>query len=138
MMAAVSSLRAQVEAVDQRLIALIAERLRLARAIGAMKRAAGQPVTDPAREAAVVARAAGLARDADIPEEEMRALYWRLLAMSRRVQLEGSSADRAHRALGNHGPPDRSAIAAEPDAAGGLVEDHMAHRIRSGGAEVGA
>jgi chorismate mutase len=138
MMTAVSSLRAQVEAVDDRLISLIAERLRLARAIGAMKRAAGQPVTDPAREAAVVARAAGLARDADIPEEEIRALYWRLLAMSRRVQLESGSADRAHRTLGDHGPSDGAAIAAEPDAAGGLVEYHVSHGVRRGGAEVGA
>jgi len=50
-------------------------------------RAAGQPVTDPAREAAVVTRASVLARTAGLPEDEIRALYWKLLAISRKAQL---------------------------------------------------
>jgi len=87
MTADVALLRAQIESVDERLIGLIAERLTLARAVGRAKCAAGRPVTDPAREAAVVARASSLARESGVPEDEIRALYWRLLAMSRRAQL---------------------------------------------------
>ena len=56
MMASLSELRAAIEDVDTRLIAAIAERLALARAVGELKVADGEPVLDPAREAAVVAR----------------------------------------------------------------------------------
>ncbi len=81
-------IRADIERVDQTIIRAIAERMELARAVGRVKALTGQPVTDPAREAAVVARAAALARDAGLPEDEIRALYWRLIAFSRRAQLD--------------------------------------------------
>ena len=83
----IASLREEIETVDERLIAAIAERMALARAVGRVKVAAGQPVVDPAREAAVVMRASALARMAGLPEDEIRALYWKLMAISRRVQL---------------------------------------------------
>lgn len=86
-MTPIESLRAEIEAVDTRLIAAIAERVSLAKRVGQVKRANGQPITDPAREAAVVARASALAREAGLPDHEIRALYWRLLAMARRVQI---------------------------------------------------
>lgn len=92
MIATVATLRAQIEAVDAQLVGVIAQRLALAKAIGCSKRAGGIPVTDPAREAAVVARVSALAREAGVPEDEIRALYWRLLAMSRRAQF-GSAPD---------------------------------------------
>lgn len=80
------TLRQEIEAVDRRLVELIAERTDLARQIGAAKRAAGQPTLDPAREAVVVRRAAALARDAGIPPEDVREIFWHLIAMSRRAQ----------------------------------------------------
>lgn len=81
-------LRAAIEDLDATLVSLIAERMTLARAVGRVKAAAGQPVTDPMRESAVVARIAGLSREAGLPEDDMRSIYWRLLALSRRVQVE--------------------------------------------------
>lgn len=86
-MTPIESLRAQIEAVDTRLIAAIAERVTLAKRVGQVKQACGQPITDPAREAAVVARASALAREAGLPDDEIRGLYWRLLAIARRVQI---------------------------------------------------
>ena len=86
-MTPIESLRAEIEAVDTRLIAAIAERVSLAKRVGQVKQARGQPITDPAREAAVVARAAMLAREAGLPDDEIHALNWRLLAIARRVQL---------------------------------------------------
>ncbi len=94
MIATVATLRAQIEAVDAQLVGVIAQRLALAKAIGCSKRASGIPVTDPAREAAVVARVSALAREAGVPEDEIRALYWRLLAMSRRAQLSSAPDER--------------------------------------------
>ncbi len=89
---AICTLREDITAVDARLIAALAERVSLACEVGRAKAAIGQPVIDPAREAAVVSRAAVLAREAGLPEDDVRALYWRLMAMSRRAQLEDLGA----------------------------------------------
>lgn len=83
-----AALRRQVEALDHTLVDLIAQRLRLARAIGAAKRERGQPTLDPPREAAVVRRVGALAREAGLPEEPIRAMYWHLIDLARRVQAE--------------------------------------------------
>ncbi|MGH9459472.1 MAG: chorismate mutase [Thermoanaerobaculia bacterium] len=81
--------RSQIERIDRELIALIAERVALARRVGAAKRAAGMPTLDPPREAAVVRRAVGLARDAGLREEDVRSIFWNLIGLSRRAQTEG-------------------------------------------------
>ena len=47
-MPSIDSLREEIEAVDVRIIAMIAERVRLAKAVGCEKAAAGYPVIDPA------------------------------------------------------------------------------------------
>lgn len=81
-------LRDEIEQLDETIIATIARRTMLAREAGRVKVASGQPITDPAREAAVVSRASVLARAAGLPDDEIRALYWQLMALSRRVQME--------------------------------------------------
>jgi len=81
-------LRTEIERVDRALVALITERVELAGRIGAAKRALGLPTLDPPREAFVVRRAGELAREAGIPDEDVRYLFWHLIAMSRRVQME--------------------------------------------------
>jgi chorismate mutase len=81
-------LRTRIEQLDGRLVDLIHERTRLARVAGDLKRAAGAPALDPAREAAVVRHAAAAAREAGLPEEDLRDIFWRLIALARRVQGE--------------------------------------------------
>lgn len=83
-----SSLRSEIERIDRDLITLIAERVQVACAIGESKRAAGLPTVDPAREAAIIRRSAHLAREAGVSAEEVRDIFWRLVALSRRAQLE--------------------------------------------------
>jgi chorismate mutase len=80
--AALVALRRELEQLDGQLIRLLAERERLAREIGA----AGIPTLDPAREAAVVRRAAALAREHGLDEEVVRAVFWKLIASARRAQ----------------------------------------------------
>lgn len=80
-------LRLDIDGVDDEILTALVRRLSLARAIGEIKQRTGQPVLDPAREASVVTRAAARARDAGLPEQEMRALYWQLMALARRAQL---------------------------------------------------
>lgn len=82
-----NELRVAIDTVDASIIQLIAERVRLARTVGQLKAEEGQAIVDPRREAAVVARAVALARDAQLPEEEIRSLYWLVVGISRRAQM---------------------------------------------------
>jgi chorismate mutase len=81
-------LRQRIEQLDRDLVELIAERTDLARRVGEVKRELGLPVLDPAREAAVVRRAGSLAREAGLPDEDVRYLFWHLVGLCRRAQLE--------------------------------------------------
>jgi chorismate mutase len=81
--------RAEIEALDEALLALIAERCRLACRAGAWKRDRGWPITDPAQEARVVRRAAERARALALDEEGVRLLFWGVIGLSRRVQEIG-------------------------------------------------
>jgi chorismate mutase/prephenate dehydrogenase len=82
------AIRADIERIDRALLALIAERVEVARRVGTAKRAAGLPILDPAREAAVVRRAGTLAREAGLPDDDVRYIWWHLIGLSRRVQME--------------------------------------------------
>ena len=81
-------IREEIERIDRALIDLIAERVELARRVGAVKRAAGLPTLDPPREAAVVRRAGTLAREAGLDDEDVRYIFWHLIGLSRRMQME--------------------------------------------------
>ncbi|MBV9775189.1 MAG: chorismate mutase [Gemmatimonadetes bacterium] len=81
-------IRTEIERIDQAIVRLVAERVQLAREVGAAKRAAGLPTLDPAREAAVVRRAGALAREAGLPDEEVRYLFWHVIGLARRAQAE--------------------------------------------------
>jgi chorismate mutase len=81
-------LRTEIGAIDSELIRLIARRVDIARAVGVAKRAAGMPTLDPAREAAVVRRAGELAREAGLADDDVRYIFWHLVGLSRRAQME--------------------------------------------------
>ena len=81
-------IRDEIARVDRAIVELIAERVALARRVGPVKRAVGMPTLDPPREAAVVRRATALAREAGLAEEDVRYVFWHLVGLCRRVQLE--------------------------------------------------
>lgn len=83
-------LRQRIEALDADLVRLILERRELVVAIGRVKAELGLPVLDPTREAAVVRRAAALARESGGDEELVRDVIWRIMASARDLQ-EGRS-----------------------------------------------
>ena len=87
--ARLDGLRAAIARLDESLVSLLAERVALAREVGAVKRSAGLPRLDPAREAAVVRQAISLARGAGLEEEEVREILWRVVGLCRRAQEEG-------------------------------------------------
>jgi chorismate mutase/prephenate dehydratase len=85
---ALSPLRERIDAIDQEIVKLLNERAQIALEIGLIKEALGRrAVRDPAREQEVldhVTRAsAGL-----FPEPELLALYRKLIAATRKVQVE--------------------------------------------------
>jgi|SRR5687767_9032005 len=86
---ALATLREEIEEIDRTMVALIARRVRAARAVGRAKRDSRMPILDPAREAAVVRRAVELARSYQLDEEDMREIFWHIIGLSRRAQLEG-------------------------------------------------
>ena len=86
--ATLTELRKRLELIDAECVALLARRMEVARAVGAHKRAHGMATLDTAREVRVVSAAARLARDAGLPEEEIREIFWRVVAMSRRAQQD--------------------------------------------------
>jgi chorismate mutase/prephenate dehydrogenase len=81
-------LRTRIVELDEDLVDLIGERRSLVQEIGRIKIQLGLPVLDPAREAAVVRRAAALAREKDIDEELVRDVIWRIIASAREEQEE--------------------------------------------------
>jgi len=78
--------RGEIEDLDRRLIAMIAERVALGRRTATLKRAAGLPILDPRREAEVIRRAATTAREHALPEEAVREVFWKVVGLSRRAQ----------------------------------------------------
>jgi chorismate mutase len=82
----VEFLRAEVEALDDQLVSLLARRLELARTLGERKRSLGLPTLDPAREAEVVGRVAAAARDRGVPDEPVRSIFWTVVQICRSAQ----------------------------------------------------
>jgi prephenate dehydrogenase len=84
--AALARVRGEIEAVDREIVMLIARRADLAREAGRVKRAAGLPVVDPAREHEVLERVHELAHAAGLPYTELVDLMRRVIDVSRRAQ----------------------------------------------------
>ena len=84
--------RDEIERIDRKIVELLAKRLTLGKRTGELKRLAGLPILDPTREAAVIRRAATVARDAGLQPEPVREVFWQIVGMSRRVQ-QGDDAD---------------------------------------------
>lgn len=78
--------RHEIESIDRRIIELLADRVAVSKEIGSMKKVAGLPTLDPAREAEVIRRAAALARDAEINDEKVRDIFWHIIGLSRGAQ----------------------------------------------------
>lgn len=78
-------LRRSIDAVDQNILKLLHERVRLVMAVGEYKRERGIPVYDPARERALLDR---LCKAAEPPldADTIRRIFERLVDESRRIE----------------------------------------------------
>jgi len=79
------ALRRSIDEIDSRLLALIAERVRLVLAVGDFKREHGLPIYDPERERNLLER---LTAEAHPPLEKgtVRRIFERLIDESRRLE----------------------------------------------------
>lgn len=91
------ALRRRVERTDDALLTLLVRRTRLARQIGRAKARSGLPILDPAREAKVVRRAAARARELGLPVEDVRVLFWQVIALCRAEQQPVAGAAQGAR-----------------------------------------
>lgn len=87
---ALAHARAEIERIDRAIVGLVAERVRAAAEVARAKRRTGLPTLDPQQEARVVRRAAEFAREQELPEEAVRDLLWRIIALTRRSQDDGA------------------------------------------------
>jgi chorismate mutase/prephenate dehydratase len=87
-------LRRRIDALDRRLVALLNERLELARAVGREKAALGRrSIRDAEREREVLLRVS-IANEGPMPQAELLALYRRLIAATRAVEARDRARDR--------------------------------------------
>jgi chorismate mutase len=80
--------RHEIESIDREMVGLLSKRVVLSKEIGAMKKVAGLPTLDPAREAEVIRRAAALAREVGLSDEKVRDIFWHVIGLSRAVQVD--------------------------------------------------
>lgn len=83
----IAELRRSIDAIDQQLLMLLAERVRLVLAVGEQKRRAGLAIYDPAREKSLLDR---LAAEASPPlePEAVRRVFETIVAESRRLEQD--------------------------------------------------
>jgi isochorismate pyruvate lyase len=90
--------RTGVDALDRRIVALLAERFRYMDAAARIKRERAQ-VRDEARKAAVIANARAAAKSAQAPEAEIAAVYEVLVEASIAYELGRFDASARTKAL---------------------------------------
>ena len=79
-------LRREIDALDRQIVGLLNERARLGREVGRVKSALGWPEAhDPEREREVLLRVT-IANGGPIPQEDLLAIYRRLMAATRTLQ----------------------------------------------------
>lgn len=78
-------LRRAIDAVDRKILELVAERVRLVLAVGDVKRSKGLAVYDPERERRVLETLAELA-PAPLDETTVKRIFERLIDESRRLE----------------------------------------------------
>jgi chorismate mutase / prephenate dehydratase len=79
------ALRAQIDELDRRIVALLNERASLGLRAGRAKACEGRAVSDPTRELEVLARVTA-ANEGPIPDDRLLALYRALLETIRRLE----------------------------------------------------
>lgn len=84
----IEPLRRQINITDKKIIALIGERLRIAKKIGQLKKTNGLPITNRKREAEVIAIAFKNGKPFCLKETFVTKLFKLIISESKKVQKE--------------------------------------------------
>jgi chorismate mutase / prephenate dehydratase len=82
----IDNLREQIDAIDSRIVKLIAERMTVTSNIGNDKREIGMPIEDKTRELAVLERIKKIAQTENLAPDEIEQIYERIFLASKEVQ----------------------------------------------------
>jgi chorismate mutase-like protein len=77
--------RKRIDAIDRKIIALLVERAKLARKIGAVKKQHGLPIYEPAREVSVLERVEGYRKE-PLPAAGLARIYRAIMLTMRGIQ----------------------------------------------------
>jgi chorismate mutase / prephenate dehydratase len=89
-----AEVRAQIDELDRRLVALLNRRAELGLRAGRLKATSGRPLNDPSREREVLARVAA-ANEGPLPAHDLLALYASLIDTIRRLEETQESSPEA-------------------------------------------
>jgi chorismate mutase len=81
-------LRDEIRTIDREIVELIAQRTYVAETIAAVKREQGLPTTDEQQEQAVMDRAGGNARQFDVDDNLVKAIFRLLIELNKVEQRE--------------------------------------------------
>ncbi len=79
-------LRSQVDVVDEKMLKLLSERMKLARKISELKKLEGRAIVDPAREKVLLAQVEKKAKSLGLPAKEVQSIWQKILKLSHLVQ----------------------------------------------------
>lgn len=112
-----ADIRVKIDALDDKVLALLSERAELVHLVGELKRKSGEPYYAPEREEALLGRLVS-ANKGRLPESSVRAIYREILSSMRALEQEitvaylGPQATFSHQAAAAHFG---SAVNVEPE-----------------------
>lgn len=90
--------RKRIDELDRKLVRMLNQRARAARRIGRLKRDTNMPIYEPRRERIIIQNIAKANRG-PFPQDELRQIFKRIIAVMRRLQqTEMTNRRRARRA----------------------------------------
>ncbi|MFC2056657.1 prephenate dehydratase [Chloroflexota bacterium] len=78
--------RKKIDETDDKIVKLIAERVRIAEAIGGEKKKLGKQIEDIAREQVVLKNVRGIAQEENLDQEDIERIYRQIMATSKGVE----------------------------------------------------
>ncbi|MBA7606677.1 Bifunctional chorismate mutase/prephenate dehydratase [subsurface metagenome] len=79
-------LRRKIDEADDKIVRLIAERIRIAEEIGGEKKKQGKQIEDIAREQEVLKKIRGIAQKENISQEDIERIYHQIIAIAKSVE----------------------------------------------------
>lgn len=82
----IKALRERIDYIDEEIVKLLAERVKVAKDIGRLKKEKGLPIVDSKRENEVYSRARRLALENGLSPEDCEKIFKEIVKMCRKVQ----------------------------------------------------